>query len=81
MPFIAHLLRTLAWRAATDPRVRAGAAQAARNLKPKAKAAVLAVQEAAREAPPDVHVLISGVPVAVPADRQRRRTRPHRPDA
>ena len=52
MPFIAHMLRTLAWRAATDPRVRASAAQAARKLKPKAKAAALAVQEAAREAPP-----------------------------
>ena len=52
MPLIGHLLRSLAWRAATDPRVRAGAAQAARNLKPKAKAAASAIREAAREAPP-----------------------------
>ena len=52
MPLLGHVLRSLAWRAATSPRVRAGAAQAARNLKPKAQAAAAAVKEAAREAPP-----------------------------
>ena len=52
MPLLGHLIRRLAWRAATDPRVRARAAEAARNLKPRAEAAAHAVRQAAREAPP-----------------------------
>ena len=52
MPFLPYILRSLAWRAATDPRVHARAADAARRLKPKVQTAATALRDAARESPP-----------------------------
>ena len=52
MPLIGHFLRSLAFRAATDPRVQERAGRAVRNIRPKAKAAAKAIHDAAQESPP-----------------------------